>query len=350
MNRRQRFLGAIFGLAYGDALGFPALFHRFQSPAIPQKRHRFLWRQNSELDEMGISRLMLPFTHRIAKETLEICPTDDAEWAALTMMALLDCESAPARDCFLAAWQKYVLPASDQIHSSFSERAAIENLKRGLLPPDTGNDNPLHYEDSAVARAVPIGLYCAGDADAAAQLAEWDAEITQAEDGVYAARAMAAAISLLADGADLDAALSRARREFPAGSWIAHVDLVADTCLKEIDQPADLTILLTARVVNTVYSYGNAAPETLPAAFAIVSASDGRLHDAVGLANNIAKSADSLPAMVGSLCGAYQGVAVLSPLWRKSLSELRGLSLPFLQGMNLEFLTDKMLAKIGNQA
>lgn len=347
MDRRERLLGAMFGLAYGDALSFPALFHRFQHPDIPRKRHQFLWRQNAELDEQGISRLMLPFTHRIAKETLEICPTDDTEWAAFTLTALLDCGGAPSAACFLEAWRKHILPAKDHLHTSFSERAAVENLERGLLPPATGDDNPLYYEDCAVARAVPIGLFCAGDADRAAQLAEADAQITQAEDGVYAARAMAAAVALLADGADLDSALRRARREFPVDSWIAHLDAVAQDCLSEIEQPADLTILLTARVINSVYSYGSVAPETLPSAFVITTACGGDLHKAVALAAGIAKSADSLPAMVGALCGAVQGWGVVSPLWRESLTTLRGLSLPFLAGADLETLANRLLEKAG---
>ena len=36
----------------------------------------------------------------------------------------------------------------------------------------------------------------------------------------------------------------------------------------------DLLLLLTTRLINTVYSYGNAAPETLPAAFAIIECAE----------------------------------------------------------------------------
>lgn len=343
MNRRERFLGAMFGLAYGDALGFPALFHRFQAAAIPRRRHDFLWRTNRELDALGISRLTLPFTHRTEAQHLEICATDDTEWALLTLLSLLEADGDPTPETFTAAWHSKVLPAADDAHTSFSERAAIENLRRGLRPPVTGSDNPLHYEDCAVARAVPVGLYCAGDADRAARLAEWDAQITQAEDGIYAARAMAAAVALLADGAPLAGALARARLEFPPDSWIAHVDGVARACLAEISQPEDLIVLLTARVINSVYSYGSAAPETLPAAFVIAQACDGDLLRACALANGIAKAADSVPAMVGALCGAAQGDSAISPLWRAALTSARGLCLPFLRGADLQTLTLQLL-------
>lgn len=333
----------MLGLAYGDAIGFPALFHRFQSEAIPRRRHSFLWRANSELDEKRINRLMLPFTHRVEAAHLEISPADDTEWALLSLQALLRASGEPAPETFLAAWQEQILPAADVVRSSFSERAAIDNLQRGLLPPVTGNDNPLHYEDCAVARAVPVGLYCVGDPDRAAQMAEWDARITQAEDGIYAARGMAAAIALLAAGVPLAEALNRARQEFPPESWIAHVDRIAQDCTRQATQPDDLTVLLTARVINTVYSYGSAAPETFPATLAITAACEGQLQHGCWLANTVAKSADSLPAMVGALCGAYQGVEVISPLWRAALSTVRGLCLPFLQGTSLEDSTLQLL-------
>lgn len=345
MNLRERFLGAMFGLAYGDAISFPALFHRFQAHEIPRRRHHFLWRTNNELDEMGISRMMLPFTHRIEARHLEICPADDTEWALLTLRGLLQIEKEPTPESFVALWKSEILPVAAQVRGSFSQRAAIENLQRGLEPPITGNDNPLHYEDCAVIRAVPIGLFCTGDPDRAAQLAEWDAQITQAEDGIYAARAMASAVALLADGADLQQAFARARLEFPAGSWIRHTDTIAQECLREMTHPEELIVLLTKKVINSVYSYGNAAPETLPAAFVIVEACSGGLLRACAVANSIAKSSDSLPAMVGALCGIIEGTEVIGPLWHRELTSVRGLCLPFLQGADLEALTLHLLEK-----
>ncbi len=334
IDPRQRFLGAMFGLAYGDAISFPALFHRFQ--ATPRKRHEFLWRTNQALDEQNIIRLMLPYTHRLPPELLEPCPTDDTEFALLTLRALVQDEGQPTARTFLAIWQQQVLPDAESVRSGFSERAAIENLKRGLLPPPSGNDNPLYCEDSAAIRAVPIGLYCAGDPGRAAELAALDAQITQAEDGIYGARALAVAISILAGGGALNEALNAARCEFPSGSWIAHLDGTARMCLCEAETPSDLTLLLSTWVINTVYSFGSFAPETIPATFVLVEKCVGDLQSACLHANLIAKSADSLPALVGSLCGAYQGIEALSPRWRAALSTCRGLCLPFLADANLE--------------
>jgi ADP-ribosylglycohydrolase len=341
LSRFDRAYGALLGLALGDALGFPALFHRtFQ---FPEKRRDFLWRTNHALARQRVIRLTLPFTHRIAPETLAPFPTDDTEYAVFAAQTILAGGPEPAADTFARAWRERVLPHAGAVLTGFSERAALDNLARGLEPPATGEDNPQHYDDSAACRAVPIGLYCAGDPDRAARLAGLDAQVTNAEDGVFAARAMAAAVAELAAGRDLDAGLARGRAELPAGSWSAHGEAAAQACLRETEGVPDLVLALTTRLINTVYSYGNAAPETLPAAFALVARCAGDLPAAVLAANAIPKSADSLPALVGALCGAWQGNAVVSPAWRDQLETCRGLCLPFTAGVRLSHLAQSLV-------
>lgn len=332
----NRAYGALVGLAYGDAAGFPALFHAFHERSVPRRRHDFLWRTNQELDAQGVIALTLPFTHRLPAATLAPGPTDDTEFALLTLSALVQGPAEPTAASLLAPWLEQVLPAFDDVRSGFSERAALENLARGLRPPATGNDNPMHYADSAAARAVPIGLFCAGDAARAAAVALLDARISQAEDGVWAAQAIAAAVALLAGGAPLAEALAAARVQFPAGSWIAQGDETARACMAEAAAPEELALLLATRLVNTVYSYGNAAPETVPAALALVEKCGGDLARACAAALLVPKAADSLPALVGALCGAAQGAEAVPALWRAQLNTVRGLCLPFLAGQRLD--------------
>lgn len=337
--------GALLGLAWGDAIGFPALFHRFGDRAIPRKRHNFLWRTNQELDGQGIATLMLPFTHRIPAATLEPCPTDDTEWALLTATALIEGPPAPTMDSLLAPWLQRLLPDAANLRTGFSERAALENLQRGLRPPATGNDNPMHYADAAVPRAVAVGIFARGDAARAAAIAALDASITQAEDGIYAAQAMAAAVALLAAGAPLEQALRAARACFPADSWLAHGDALAQRCRAQAQSPEDLALLLSTQLINTVYSYGCVAPETLPAALVLVEACHGDLARACATANLIPRAADSLPAMVGALCGALQGADAVPAGWRAALGSVRGLALPFLAGTRLEAVAQALAAR-----
>jgi ADP-ribosylglycohydrolase len=339
MDRFDRAYGALLGLALGDAMGYPALFHRIFS--LPEKRRTTIWNANRTLSDERIGRLFLPFTHRTAPETLAPAPTDDTEWALLSARAILDGRadapgSPPSRATFLAAWERYVLAAPEAVVAGFSERAAMDNLRRGLLPPATGNDNPQHYDDSAAVRAVISGIVRAGDPCAAATLAQTDAEITNAEDGITAARAIAAAIALLMDGAPLATALTAARAEFPADSWIAHNDRIARECLAAASAPLDLALHLTCRLINSVYTFGNVAPETIPAAFVLCEATGGDLTAAVLVANAIPKSADSLPALVGALCGALRGPDAVPPAWRDAINAVRGICLPALAGTRLD--------------
>ncbi len=332
----DRAYGALLGLALGDAMGFPALFHRMADPNFPEKRRNFLWRINGESMRAHVTTLMLPFTHRVAASTLEPSPTDDTEYALLTLRALLDGPAEPTAESLLAPWLELVLPAADKVWGSFAEQSAIRNLQAGLLPPVSGSDNAQHYADSAVARAVGIGLFAAGEPERAAQIAKLDAEITHAEDGVWAAQAMAAAIAVLVENGTIAEATAAARAHFPAASWIAHGDEMARAALAQSQSDLELSYLLGTQLINTVYSYGNAAPETLPAALVIFEHCHGDLLRAIALANTLHKSADSLPAMVGALCGAYQGVDAVPQIWRDALNDVRGLCLPFLAGVRLD--------------
>jgi ADP-ribosylglycohydrolase len=266
------------------------------------------------MDEQRITRLMLPFTHRVEAAHLEIADRH-TEWALLTLRALLAAVGDPTPETFLVPWQNEVCNRGHGAQH-FSERAAIENLRRGLLHRDTGNDNPLHYE-TAPSRGPSDWLFCAG-VSRPRGAAAGGAQITQAEVGIYAARGMAAAIALLA-------AAHPWRRPgprpigIPPDSGSLTSTRFAQESLRTAVQPDDLTVLLTARVINTVYSYGSAAPETFPAALVIATACDGQVQPACWLANTLAKSADSLPAMVGALCGASQGIGVFSPIARGAL-------------------------------
>lgn len=348
LDRYDRTYGALLGLAYGDAIGFPALFHRTHN--FPERRREFLWRTNRDSARQRVIRLCLPFTHRLDPKDLEPSPTDDTEYALFTAGALLSADGEPHADTFVTAWRTTILPDADTVLTGFSERAAIDNLRRGLLPPATGTDNAQHYDDSACCRAVAVGLFASGDGDRAADLARLDAQVTNAEDGVYGAQAVAAAVSLLSSGADLVQALAAARAHFPPDSWIAHGDRTARACAAESSGPQDLLLLLSTRLINTVYSYGNAAPETVPAAFVIVEMCGGDLQQAVSLANAIPKAADSLPALVGALCGAIQGTSAVSPIWQAQLNECRGLCLPALRGVRLDETAGKLAQATATQA
>jgi ADP-ribosylglycohydrolase len=336
----ERAEGALVGLAIGDAMGFPALLHtQWQLPA---KRQKFIWSTNQRATEQRITRVAMPFAHRLSEDLVAIGPSDDTELALLTARILLECQSSLTRKSFADGWRRWML--TEDIRTGFAERAAIDNLRRGLEPPTTGRDNPQHYEDGACARAVSIGIARAGHADAAAELAGLDAEVSHAEDGVWAAQAMAVAVASLVGGATMDEALGAARAIFPRDSWIAYMDQRAQTCLHSASNPADLALLLSQHVVDGIYSYASIAPQTLPAAFALASCATDPMH-VMTAANTIARAADSLPALVGALTGAHGGMASLPARWRAGVAESRGVCLPFTAGTNLCLTANRLLER-----
>lgn len=350
-TRRDRILGALYGLALGDAVGFPSLFHRFH--VLPAKRHDFLFETNKRLSREHVLPLALPFTHRQSEDTLAPAPSDDSEYAAFTALALTSLRdrrpgpgpgpvpaTGPGPGEISAAdlagyWRDELLPRREQLWTRFSERAALDNLAAGVEPPSSGDHNPLHYEDAAVSRAVAVGCFRPGDPDGAAALAEAEAQISQSEDGIHGARAMAAAVSSLTGGAGLAEALTRGAAEFPHASWIAREWDKAQACRDRADTVYELAMELADAVINNVYSFGNAAPETVPAAFVLAGMAEGRLMEAVSAANLIAKSADSLPPFVGALCGAAGGASLFSSRWRERLDRLGGICIPSLEGSSL---------------
>jgi ADP-ribosylglycohydrolase len=339
-SRRDRARGALLGLAVGDAAGFPALYHRTIKLG---RRRSMLWRFAIDGDAQQVLRFPLP-TSSAQPELLNVSATDDGEFAAVAAAILLDCAGDYSPEALFAGWQKHVVEPADDVWSGIAERAAITNAQRGLRPPQTGNDNPAHYYDGSVARAVPVGILFAGAPERAAEVAQSLAEITNAADGVWAAQAMAASIAAAVAGASVPEAVEAGRAHIPAGSWlgrqVAHALELSGAAASAFDLAAELN----DTVANRSYSFGDVAPETLASAYALALAAGGDPQTAIPAATTIAKQADTMPAMVGALTGAVSGVARLPAAWTAKVEVLRGICLPALAGTSLTDLADQLLS------
>lgn len=333
MDRFERTYGSLLGLALGDAISYPAALHR--GLRLRPWQRQFARRTDLEMLEHCVLRLTLPFGFGHGDDALLPGPTDDTEFAVLTAQILVRSHGRPTEDDFVRAWQERLVSRADDVWTGFGEHMAIGNLRRGLRPPATGGDNPQFYDDGAVARAVSAGLACAGRPERAAELAQLDARLTHADEGVWAAQAMAAAIAVMASGGTLDDAVKAGRALFPADSWIAWVDGVVQDLLAAAANPAELALALSQQIITRTYSYANAAPETVPSAFALALATAGDVWPGVLMANTCARAADSLPAMVGALAGALQGPVAIPPGWEEALRRVRGICLPDLAGTDL---------------
>lgn len=328
----SRAKGAMLGLALGDAMGWPSLYHRaYQLPFWTRRLRREL---EAEAETTGALRPVVPFSLNQPSEPLRIGPSDDAEWAAFTAMLVIQSGGRLDQATLVQAWQQ-LAAGQAPVRGPLSVVGALANLRRGILPPVSGHDNAHYCDDGAAVRAIPIGVASAGDPERAAAMAAMDASATNSLDGLWAARAMAAAIAVATSGGAVDQSITAARAQLPSDSWIKRLTDDALAIAEPGASPFATLPVLSDRVVNRVYSYGSLAPETLALTLALVRLTGGNLEPATLLAATVTRAADSLPALVGGLCGALCGVDVIPESWQDRCRHLQGICVPGTAGQDL---------------
>jgi ADP-ribosylglycohydrolase len=339
-DRQRRARNTLLGLALGDAIGWPAMFHR--SRVLPAWTRRLRREIDTQREEVRIIRVPTPFSLNQPAGAFDVCPTDDTEWAAWTMERLLasGCRVTPEETA--ASW-KALASGTANVSGSVSTMVALENIRRGLIPPVSGHDNPHYFDDGAACRGVPIGIAFTGKPEEAARAAGIEASATNAEDGIWIASAIAAAASVACAGGRSREVVAAARAALPEKSWIARV--VTGTLAAASGEKGLLSLLpVLHNVLNKEYSDGLAAPETLALTLAIVAHACDNLSDGVMAAASLAKSADSLPPLVGALCAALDEGDPVSPRWLEPLGTLRGVALPGMAGKNYHDLVARFVA------
>lgn len=342
-SRLDRRAGALVGLAIGDAVGWPAVRHRSRLlPPWTRRLHREL---DTFAETQDVTTLPVPFALNQSTAPLRLGPSDDAEWVAWTVTGLLGAGPAGGpigRSDVHGRWRDAAI-AGTVPRGRISVAAAVDALRRDIDPPHTGHDNPHHFDDAAAVRAVGIGLIAAGPPQAA-RLAAWDAEITNAGDGLAAARAVADTVSRLVAGEPLATAWASAAAGLPADGLLAATVRRALAATAGAGSPADAIPLLDG-LVDHVYSYGVAAAQTLPVAVALAHVAErtgGRPVDAVTAAACLPTLADSAPALTGALTGASGGVMSLPAAWEERCRVLAGCCAPGLAGTDLVDLASRI--------
>ena len=253
--------------------------------------------------------------------------TDDTEFAVLTARVLLDCEGHLTPEHLLESWQKYIL---DQ--GGVRERGgrplygAIANLQRGILPPLSGHDNVLNYDDGAAMRVAPIGIVCAGDPQRAAALAEIDAQISHHADGVWAAQAVAASIAVAIAGATPQEIVEVGLRQIPEDSWLGRS---MDRAMAICDQEGSIEAAwerLHSELWTPVHA---ASPEAIPQIYAVFRLTSGDFRQGMFWGCNFGRDADTIGAVIGAICGARQGIGVIPEDWVQKVRRPAGVCLQF---------------------
>ncbi|MBI9048910.1 MAG: ADP-ribosylglycohydrolase family protein [Anaerolineaceae bacterium] len=294
MEKIERAKGCMVGLACGDALG-----------------------------DVGRSDLFRKRYGIITNFYGDARSTDDTEFAVLSARILLDCKGQLTRQAVLDGWKKYILDQGGLFDRGGAPLyGAVANLNRGMLPPQSGRFNVNNDDDGAAMRAAPFGVYAAGDPDKAAALAELDAEVSHYTDGIWAAQAVAAAVSLAMVGASVDAIWEQAISRIPEDSWLGYAMQLADKICTDAGTIEDAWEDLH----NVFWTPSHAqSAEAMPQIFSIFRLTGGDFKKGMFWACNFGRDADTIGAVVGALGGAIHGLQAIPDNWVERVRKPSGI-------------------------
>lgn len=313
---RDRAIGSLVGLAIGDSFGDAA--------RTPENHFMF-----------GIT---MDF------QDGKTWSTDDTEFALLTANTLIESGGELTPEHVLSAWKNHVLVQSEFPRGGASEREAALNIKRGLLPPETGRFNSYNISDGAAMRVGPIGIVNAGDPARARQQAEIDAQISHWRDGIWGAQAVAAAVATaMADGT-VDEIVAAAVDAAPADSWLRHT---LEKSLAIVDGAASLEEAWMPLHHALVTEYKAAVPEAVSEAICVFKLTGGDFRKGIIYGSNFGRDSDTIAAIVGAISGAKCGLSGIPPAWAEKCRYPSGTCLAFTKGLDIFDLGQKLADLIG---
>jgi ADP-ribosylglycohydrolase len=314
---RSRALGALYGLALGDALGMP-------TQSLP--RAEIVARYGTVVGGFRPG----PDGHPLAAGLPAGSVTDDTEQAVLLARLVVAGRgevdaAALARD--LLAWEESMRARGSLDLLGPSTRQALAALAAGADVAEAGRHG---VTNGAAMRVTPVGIATPSreprlleDRVVAASRVTHNTGLALA-----GAAAVAAAVSAGIDGDPLPAAISRAVAAAASaarrGHWVAGADVAARITWAT----GVVTGLPPRQVLDTVYRLVGtslATQESVPAAFAVAAAVPGDPWLACRLAASLGGDCDTIAAMAGAICGACHGAEAFPAAARDQVARVNGL-------------------------
>jgi ADP-ribosylglycohydrolase len=315
----ERAAGALYGLAIGDALGMP-------TQSLPREQIAASYGPLLRTFEPA------PPGHPIAAGRPAGAVTDDTEQAVLLARLIIDSGGqvdAAALARRLTSWEASMRARGSADLLGPSTRRAISALLAGADLDQAGRSG---VTNGAAMRITPVGI-----ASPAADLDGLVDRVVEASRATHntgvalaGAAAVAAAVSAGVGGAGVQDAISlgvaAARGAAARGHWVAAADVAA-----RITWATGLvTGLGTAEVIDTVYTLVGtslATQESVPAAFAVVTACPDDPWLACRVAASLGGDCDTIAAMTGAIGGACHGLAGFPDRARATVAEVNDLRL-----------------------
>lgn len=314
---QDRARGAFLGLAVGDALGGP-------TEGKTPEQIKNLWGRVTDFltEQQGGS--------------------DDTEYALFSAKLLVEKGKALTQMDVAEAWRKNIIKAGNAYKGAgFSEIIAINNLLKGLQPPQSGMH--LHsWSDGLAMRSAPFGIACAGKPALAARLAAVDGYVSHSGEGIYGGQAVAAAIAAAMAGNPINEIIKSALSVIPNDSWTYSAVERAVKIGNECGDVWSAIKPLHDAIVCSYYFWTDLAPEAVGLAFGLITAAKGNYTDAVLGSVNIGRDTDTIAAITGGICGAMHGVCVIPDQWIKRITVSRGICINAVKGMNIIDMADEL--------
>jgi ADP-ribosylglycohydrolase len=228
----------------------------------------------------------------------------------------------------------------------FSDVISTRNLQEGLHAPQSGAFNHQMWSDGVAMAISAAGIACAGSPERAAKLAQVLGSVSNARDGVYAARAVAAAISVGMVGASPAEMIDVGSRFAPADSWTARVlQRIQTLGLSGMDLEATLRTI-EENVIIPWWPWADLVTEAVPAAMAVFLATGGDFVRAVPAGIRLGRDADTIGAIVGSLAGVYCGENAIPEDWRRRVRASTGKCIGFVGGRVIADVADQLVQQV----
>ncbi len=297
----DRALGALYGLAIGDALGMPT---QMLSPEMVERRlGPITW------------FLPAPADHPIAAGLPAGHITDDTEQALLIARLLIEghgrVEPRALADA-LVEWEREMVKRGSLDLLGPSTQRAITAVVAGTSIEESGR---FGATNGAAMRVTPVGIATPVDdlEGLLGAVLDVSAVTHNTNIALQGAFAVAAAVSAGVAGASLkeaiEAGLSAARLGRHRGSWVAGADVGAriEAALAGV---AGLDREAVSGYIQTTVGTSVATQESVPAAFAVLRAEGAEgPWSACLLAASLGGDSDTIAAMVGAIAGACGGLS-----------------------------------------
>jgi ADP-ribosylglycohydrolase len=314
---RSRALGALYGLAIGDALGMPT-----QSLSRPD----IVARYGALVGGFHPG----PDGHPLAAGLRAGSVTDDTEQAVL--LARLVVAGGGEVDAgelarALLAWEESMRARGSLDLLGPSTRQALAALAKGAEVAEAGRAG---LTNGAAMRVAPVGIATTSRDPGLLEDRVVAASRLTHNTGVALAGAAAVAMAVSAgiDGDPLPAAISRAAAAGASaagrGHWAAGAD-VAARITWATGLVAGLSRGPLIDTVNRLVGTSLATQESVPAAFAIAAACPDDPWLACRIAASLGGDSDTIAAMTGAICGACHGAGAFPAAARQTVARVNGL-------------------------